>query len=512
MANGFYILFSRDRHLAAVGFVWTPLQSLADLVFLTGNHLWPALSHDDMAGCLVSSLAMAGAVYQIRSALLEWGVTRTPRLVLTAFFALNPMIMFYGGNGMSEGLFLFTLITSTRYLLRWMLRNDLRSLAYAAVALGFSYLTRNEAAGAAALGALAVGAVTYGRTAGARLSRMKTAVSDLVIFAAPAVTAAAGWAITSYIITGHFFEQFSSIYGNSEQELFLHHKTFSGRLLFEVRAVESLAPLLPIIVVAAVIVALRRKDPRVLAPLAVLGGALGFDLLAYLHNSIENFFRYFIATVPLAVLLVGSLVASLQNSGSAARADKPVRTGSPRSAAGVLGVLAAVGLVLVTMIPAGVTTAAAMFNQNIGSEEVQELGFIFLKHPDKAELAWKGRYPAVLALGDYLAGLHFPNGDIVIDNSTQCVPEMLVTVKQPRLFVIPNDRDFQRVLADPISFNVHYILEPDPASTPITAPNLLYPALWSTGAEFTKMVHQIPARGSCPEFRLFHVLRHSKTV
>jgi hypothetical protein len=153
-----------------------------------------------------------------------------------------------------------------------------------------------------------------------------------------------------------------------------------------------------------------------------------------------------------------------------------------------------------------------MFNQNIGSEEVQELGFIFLKHPDKAQLAWKGRYPAVLALGDYLAGRHFPNGDIVIDNSTQCVPEMLVTVKQPRLFVIPNDRDFQRVLADPISFNVHYILEPDPASTPITAPNLLYPALWSTGAEFTKMVHQIPARGSCPEFRLFHVLRHSKTV
>jgi hypothetical protein len=117
-----------------------------------------------------------------------------------------------------------------------------------------------------------------------------------------------------------------------------------------------------------------------------------------------------------------------------------------------------------------------------------------------------------VALGDYLAGRHLPNGDIVIDNSTQCVPEMLVTVRQPRLFVIPNDRDFQRVLADPISFNVHYILEPDPASTPITAPNLLYPSLWRTGAEFTKMVHQIPARGSCPEFRLFHVLRHSKTV
>ena len=43
----------------------TPLQSLADMVFLLGNHLWPALSHNNMAGSLVSALAMAGAVYQM---------------------------------------------------------------------------------------------------------------------------------------------------------------------------------------------------------------------------------------------------------------------------------------------------------------------------------------------------------------------------------------------------------------------------------------------------------------
>jgi hypothetical protein len=449
MANGFYILYSRDRHLAAVGFVWTPLQSLADLVFLTGNHLWPALSHNDMAGCLVSSLAMAGAVYQIRSALLEWGVTRTPRLILTAFFALNPMIIFYGGNGMSEGLFMFTLVAATRYLLRWMRRGDLRSLAYAAVALGFSYLTRNEAAGAAVLGGIAVGMVTYWRTDGVWLSRIRTAVSDVVIFAAPAFTAAVGWAVTSYVITGHAFEQFSSIYGNSEQELFLHHKSFSGRILFEVHAVGALAPLLPIILVASLVVALRRRDPRMLAPVAVLGGALGFDLLAYLDNNIEDFFRYFIMAVPLAVLLIGSLVAAFQTSDSVPRVDEPVRNQSPRRAVGALATLAAVGVVLVAMIPATLTTGSAMLNPNIGTEELRELGFIFHAHPDAEDIGYRGRYPQVLAIGSYLAGLHLPDGDVVVDNSTECVPEMLVTVRQPRLFVIPNDRDFQRILADP---------------------------------------------------------------
>src|SRR3984957_16346598 len=109
MANGFYVLYSSDPHLAAVGFVWEPLQSIADMTVLLGNHLWPALSHDDMAGSLVSGLSMAGAVYQILLALREWGVSRAPRPILTAAFALDPMIVYYGGNGMSEGLYLFTL-------------------------------------------------------------------------------------------------------------------------------------------------------------------------------------------------------------------------------------------------------------------------------------------------------------------------------------------------------------------------------------------------------------------
>ena len=78
--------------------------------------------------------------------------------------------------------------------------------------------------------------------------------------------------------------------------------------------------------------------------------------------------------------------------------------------------------------------------------------------------------------------------------------------------MIPNDRDFERILADPITFNAHYILEADPAEAPETATNIEFPALWSTGGEFTKMVHQFPVAGTCPEFRLFHVLHHSNQV
>jgi hypothetical protein len=117
-----------------------------------------------------------------------------------------------------------------------------------------------------------------------------------------------------------------------------------------------------------------------------------------------------------------------------------------------------------------------------------------------------------LAIGHYFEGMHLPDGDVVVDNFPECVPPLLTTVSQPKLFVIPNDRDFQRILADPITFHARYILEADPASFPNTAINIQYPSLWSTGAQFTKVVHKFPSRDACPAFRLFEVLRHSDQV
>jgi hypothetical protein len=511
MANGFYVLYSRDPHLAAIGFVWEPLQSVADMIFLLGNHVWPALSHNDMAGSLASAIGMAGAVYQMCSALREWGVSRAARLTLTAFFALDPMILLYSGNGMSEGIYLFTLVAATRYLLRWMHSGDLRSLAYSAVALGFCYLTRNEGAAAALLGGFAVAAVSYKRARGRRPSRARTAMSDVFIFAAPPFIALAGWAITSYVITGEFFAQISSIYGSAEQERLLGHMTFHGKVVYQVHAIEALAPLLPVLVVAAAAVAMRRRDPRMLAPLTVLGGALGFDMASFMVNGIQNYLRYWIVAIPLCVLLLGCLVAAVQN-------PRPAPTGvsvrSRSSDAGIpaLTTVAAMALILVAMIPTSATTASAMVNPNIGSEESNTLGFIFHSHPSAADLDYKGNYAYILDVDKYFTRLHVPDGDVVVDNYPGCVPAILTTINQPKLFVIPNDRDYQRILADPITFHARFILEADPKFSPNNSINIRYPSLWRTGAGFTKMVHQFPERDGCYGFRLFHVLGHSNQV
>jgi len=118
--------------------------------------IWPALSTHEVAAGTVSAVCMAGAVYQVNAALREWHVRNPARLCLTVLFAVNPMIILYSGNGMSEALYLVTLIATSRYLARWLVRDDLPSLVYAAIALGFCYLARNEAIFAAGFGGLLV--------------------------------------------------------------------------------------------------------------------------------------------------------------------------------------------------------------------------------------------------------------------------------------------------------------------------------------------------------------------
>ncbi len=332
-------------------------------------------------------------------------------------------------------------------------------------------------------------------------------MADAAIFAVPGVVAAAGWAIASYVITGSLFGQLSSIYGNSNAEKYISHESFSGRANYLFHAITSLWPLLPVVLIVAVILAARRHDARVLAPLTVLGGAFGFDVFALLKNDIQPFYRYFIVAIPLAVLLVGGIAAAFVTTD-----DDPntmgIKSANTSTSSKLLRNAGAVFVVVALMLPGTITTAAAMFNPNVAPEEYQQIDFIFVTHPNASEREFEKQYPNVIRIGSYLSSLDLPDGDVIVDDTAGCIPAVMTTISQPKLFVIPNDRKFQRTLADPLAFQAHYILESQPSADPVTAPNISYPSLWKTGSGFAKVIHQIPASGDCPEFRLFKVIRH----
>jgi hypothetical protein len=228
-------------------------------------------------------------------------------------------------------------------------------------------------------------------------------------------------------------------------------------------------------------------------------------------DGLANYYRFFIATVPIEVLMIGGLaaaIASPRDHGTPQFAESTLRSADRRRWRNI----AASALALSTMILGTVTTTTGMFDPNIGVQETQLLAFIFETHLNSTEKSLEGRHAQILQYSSYFQSLKLPDGDIIVDNSTECVPEILVTINQPKLFVIPNDRDFQRELADPLTFHAHYILDPNPAQITVSAQNIEYPSLFATGGGFAQLVHQFPGQGWCPEFRLYKVVAHPNAV
>lgn len=511
MANGFYVLYSRHFHLAAIGFVWNPLTSVADMVPLLLKDLWHPLVSRDIAASTMTVVAMVGAVHQLRAMIREWGVARTPRLVLTALFALNPMVIYYAANGMSEALYLFTTIGTARYLRRWFAEDDLRSLVFAGAMLAFCYLAREEGVAIAAVSGLLVLGVSVYRATGPR--RLMTALTDLAVYLLPVFTAFVGWAFASLVITGSAFDQFTSQYGNTAQiqDYGSYYHLLPGhylqRLTHELSGLESMAPLLPLVIVVAAVVAVRRRDGQMLVPVSIFGGGIGFTLLSYLDNQIFPWFRFYILAVPLEVLLVaailapGELVVERQHSGDAT----PSAARSTRTL-GVVVSLAGACLALLLIGPSIITTARAMNNKNIGIEESAQLSAVF--HPSTYR-----KLPSdsdLLPIMPYLENLNLPDADVVTDNAYDCMATTIMRSSNPKIFVITNDSDFQKILADPLTWHVHYLVVPPPGGI-FDAIISAYPTLYKSGAGFAKLVRQFPVTSICPALRLYKVTGHTST-
>ena len=513
MSNGYYVLWSRDPHLAAIGFVWSPLQSAADIPLLLFKPLFPVLSTHDLAGSIVSVLAGTGAVYQVHASLREWGVRRAPRVALTLVFGINPMVLYYAGNGMSDMLYTFLLVLTTRYFLRWIHNGGLRPLVYAGCALGLAYLNRYEALGAAGMATVVVLGVSYWRGQGSTRTRIKAASADATIFLAPLVATFMSWAIASYVITGQAFPGVTSQYGTGNQTSQSVQMTFAVRAAHGLHNIEYLAPFLPIVVVLAIFFAARRRDLRILAPLAVLGGSVTFDALGLLSGFLEPWYRYFLLSVPLDVMLVGCILAQGGiRSRTSASAESMVATPPAKwrrtrgFAGGVIGVVVVLALLGVSVPSSG----KGIFASSVQSSESTELGALFLAHPTKTELQWTHHYAHIQSIDAYIGKMHIADGSIVADTYGNCTPQIVTSVPNSKVFVIINDRDFQRVLADPLTFGAHYLFVPQPVGVGVDdALNEEYPTLYANGAGFAKLVHQFKNDGICATYRLYRVTGHN---
>jgi hypothetical protein len=511
LANGFYVVFSRDPHLAAVGFVWQPFTSLASIPLLLFKGLWPPLVHNFFAANIQSAILGALAVHHARKTMLESGVATLPRLALTALFAFNPMFFYYGSNGMSEAGYLCFLIIGVRYLVRWLESERAMDLAVAGIGVGMAYMVRNEAALAAALATVVVFLVSGRRAPESFRHRFHTAATDASIFVLPFVLCFVGWAVTSWIIVGHPFEQLQGTYGTASMisagaNIFKGSPDYERQLPHHVlHDVLALGPLLPALLVVGLILVLRPKRPdyRPLAPMAILGGGLLFSMATALNHQTGGFLRYYICAVPLSILLCAAWAARRPEPGRSAFRqwwyNRAAKRWNPKIGRSVLSLLA-----VVAALPAMATTWTVLHSGLYASEEFSLL-LPYFKRGQPIANAPSRYYDSALSVAQHIDALKLRNGSVLVDNSDACVPFIILLSAHPRQFIIPNDRDFQKTVADPVGFNVKYILSvPNSGLGQLDAINRSYSSFYNDGQGIAALSANLGG-GPCPSFKLYKV-------
>ena len=511
VANAYYMLYSRDPKLAAVGFVWTPLPSIVLAPFLPLKAIWPPLVTRGFLANIESALLMAGSAVLLRGILADLGLARLPRLTLVAVFVLNPMSLYYGANGMSEAMLLFFLLAAVLPLARWMRQPTPLHLVVAGLALGLGYLGRYEAIAPGLAATALVGAVSYrrGRRAGREPHDARNlAVSDGTLIGVPVVFAFGLWAIASWLIVGHPFDTFTSRYGNTAQ-VSASRAGIAGAVggtgldvvPYLGRQLVALAPAFGIVLVFALVVAWRRRDPWITAPIVVLGAVMGAQALTVASGGSFGWLRFQISAIPLTALLVGYLLSPAWGR-SSLRAK--VAPSAPRRRVRSAG---AALLALVLTGAGSVTALIAWSDPALAREEhahvVPIADRILGVHPWQrltlGDLSGERRVAAAI---DRLAP---GNGTVLVDVALG-FPIVLAS-SHPQQFVITPDRDFPDAVADPVGSGIRYILVSRDTGT-MDAVSAKYPDLYRSGAGFSRLAREFPSPyGNGRIWRLYRVFR-----
>jgi hypothetical protein len=484
------ILFSRDPHLAAIGFVWSPMPVLALLPLVPVKWLLPAVTDYGFVADVVSAACMAATAREICAFLREMGVARAPRLALTAAFTAHPLILLYAANGMSEAMFMLFLVMAARRLAGWLRTGDVGVAVGAGIALAAAYLTRYEAliAGAATVGLVA--AVSYRRGPGAPRERRARALADAAVIGLPLGLAVIAWIVASLAITGSPMEQFSSAYGNSAQLSVKAARPPAAGGWTAYAAVQLLVvePFVVGVVALGLLGALlRRRAPAVLAVAGVLGVVLTFMLWSNAKGVIDHELRYMIVAVPLAVLAAGPVFARAGANGRWSR---------------LLG-LAAGAASLLMLTAALPVSAVELTSGYLNPGDAAQVRAIIYQN-GAAEQRGAPRFTTERQMAADLDALALPRDSVLLDDFLGfAIP---LSSRNPGQFVITSDRDFQAILADPAGNRIRYVVVPEPVEQGrLDAVNRRYPSLYADGAGMATLVRQYSDMANGTRWRLYRL-------
>ncbi len=471
IANAFYVLYSRDPHLAAVGFVWNPLPSLLDLPLLVVLRPFGLAL---LAGPLQSALWSVANVALMARILRQIGVAGWPRPALVAVYALNPFVALYAANGMTEAAFMTAIFLLTSALFSWHATESPGALLMAGLACALAMGIRYEVFALVLIGAMAIALIWWERHWG-DWPRLE---GQLLAFLAPFLYVLLVWGLANWMFMGSptfFLDGPSSNAAQTEQfrhpgsELWPLYRHLGPAISFALaRCLLFMPGLIPLLVLAAGTLALRRR-PTAAVVLFAPAAVLLFHVYYLYAGQSFGWLRYYCYSVPLGLWAAALVVA-----------HGPPPSGARSRRRALAHRWITIPLVMATVALSVPTTLVGLVGPAWGRAEHGVLDDLV----ERATAAGAAtRWSDEQAMAAYIDGLRLPRGSVALD--TQDGFAIPMYSHAPAQFIVSSDHDYVGIVAALPLFHGYVLV---PRSSLVVSPILsLYPGLRSNTARWARL-------------------------
>ncbi len=488
--NAESVIYSYDPHLAAIGFVYGPVPSAIEVPFLLLAKIWPNLQVYNVIGAVMTALFAAGTMATVVATARELKLPRFARYGLAAAPGLHPIYLVYASNGMAEGINLFFLAVATRFVLRWLDRDQGRDidLFWASLALGAAYLTRIEAIGSGLAVIILISIVGFARASGSLVRRRQEAAMCGALVGLPFLFIVGVWAALCKVIVGQFIPALAGGLGSDVQATIsqqvgttlgagANYASLATRLEYLGRQVFGMSPLLVPALIAMVAFLVVRTDWRGMVPIATFGGSMSVDVVQLIQgNSFANL-RYFMLCIPLTVYGL-MLFATLPSD----RLRPRRRPGRTRNRLGrrygvLVHLTSLIALALAVSLPAA--GAHLVRTTNLA---VQERPWLYagLYGTTKTALGSDvNTFDESRAAAAYVDRGHYRPGSVLIDAGAASA--LLAGAVKRNRFLTNADLTWLAAVADPARFGVDYMMVSDGTGLAGDALDRAYPRLFIEG-------------------------------
>lgn len=477
-ANAHFVLFGRDPHLGAIGFVWNPLPSLLSLPLVALKDLWPPLVERGVAASVVSAAFGGISVVFMLRILRRLLVKDWTRRIIVIAFATNPAIFYYSANGMTEMPLIASLLAATDGLIAYL--KDRRAVdlvksgAWLVVGFGMRYETVPWAM-LVVLG-LSIGLARVKQRDLPEQRHREWVSGFSIVLLAPLAYAVSTWLFLNWAIMGDAFYFLTSTYGNASQtatSAYQQNSAFdaSGDVLGTLRFGAQQIWLWPPIVLAitgGLFQGLRDSRERNAWSLMLVSALISiplFQLLLVFQGASVGWVRFFLPMIPFGFLSIAYSV-------------RMIRSRNLRRVTWILAI------------------AALLSGHFFTYQALQPSSPLAQEDPSRYR-------------NDALIAAYLDERDGVVLTDTFLGYPIVLQSSDPDSFLITSDREFQDVVENPAS-EVDAILVPEPTGLgQYDAINSTYPTLWANGAEWARFVTEFetpyaePVTGS--RWRLYEV-------